>query len=355
MSLGRRGGLIALIVSCSAACLAQQAAVPAAPAAPAAVHETSSSRIRLDVVVTPKNGGAPASGLTAQDFTVLDNNAPQAVTSFRAYNGPDVPVEVTVVVDAVNAFYQTVSYERGQIEKFLKANGGKLDYPTQLAIFTDTGTQIQRGFSKDGNALSADLDKYVVGLRSIQRSAGVYGAGEQLQMSVRMLSQLTGHLSTLPGRKFILWVSPGWPILTGPHIYISVGQQKQIYSTIKDMSTGLREANVTLYNIDPLGTADIGIRTYYYQSFLKGIRKPSQTDFADLSLQVLATQSGGLVLNSSNNITAQLEKAMRDASAYYVLSFDPGKGEPDEYHDIAVKVAKPGYVARTRMGYYSQP
>jgi VWFA-related protein len=193
-----------------------------------------------------------------------------------------------------------------------------------------------------------------VGLRSIQRSAGIYGAGEQLQLSVRMLSQLVGHEATLPGRKLVLWVSPGWPILTGPHIYLGTGQQKQIFSTIMGLSTELREANVTLYAIDPLGTTDIGIRTYYYQTFLKGIRKPTQTDFADLSLQVVATQSGGLVLNSSNDITAQLEKAMRDASAYYMLSFDPGKGEPDEYHDIVVKVAKPGYVARTRSGYYSR-
>lgn len=350
MSLSRLAGLIVSILACPVACLPQQAAAPVAPAA----HEASPNQIILDVEVTPEKGGTPVAGLTTQDFTVLDNNVSQAVTSFHAYGGGDAPVAVTVVVDAVNASYQTVGYEREQIEKFLKANGGKLDYPTSLAIFTDKGMQIQPGFSKDGNALCGDLDKYVVGLRSIERSAGIYGAGEQLQLSVRTLSELTAHDAALPGRKFILWVSPGWPILTGPHIYVDADQEKQIYSTVMELSTAMREANVTLYNIDPLGTNDIGIRTYYYESFLKGVRKPDQTDFADLSLQVLATQSGGLVLNSSNDIAAQLQTAVRDASAYYVLSLDPGNGEPNEYHDIVVKVAKPGYVARTRMGYYSR-
>jgi VWFA-related protein len=313
----------------------------------------SPNQVSLSVVVTPQHGGTPIAGLTQQDFTVLDNGAPQTLTSFHAFNGTDAPVEVIVVVDAVNAFYQTVSFERGQIEKFLKANGGKLPYPTALAVFTDTGTQIQQGFSTDGNVLSGILDKYVVGLRDIQRSAGIYGAAEQMQMSVRMLSQLTAREAGRPGRKIVLWVSPGWPILTGPHIYVNPGQQKQIFSTIIDISTSLRKAGITLYAIDPLGTADIGLRTYYYQTFLKGIRKPSDTDFADLSLQVLATQSGGLVLNSSNDVTAQLTKAVQDVSPYYVLSFE-GKGEPNEYHQLAVKVQKPGVVARTRTGYYSR-
>jgi hypothetical protein len=39
------------------------------------------NRIFLDVVVTPKSG-TPVSGLLEQDFTILDNSAPQTITSF---------------------------------------------------------------------------------------------------------------------------------------------------------------------------------------------------------------------------------------------------------------------------------
>jgi hypothetical protein len=38
-------------------------------------------RIYLDVVVSPTSG-PPVSGLEQQDFTVLDNNVPQTLTSF---------------------------------------------------------------------------------------------------------------------------------------------------------------------------------------------------------------------------------------------------------------------------------
>ncbi len=283
MSILRRCGAVFSVLLFSGVCLAQQT-TPSSEAASAGPGPMGASpnRVSLSVVVTPQHGGTPVSGLMQQDFTVLDNGAPQTIASFHAFNGTDGPVEVIVVVDAVNAFYQTVPFERGQIEKFLKANGGKLPYPTALAIFTDTGTQIQQGFSTDGNVLSGILDKYVVGLRDIQRSAGIYGAAEQTQTSVRMLSQLTAREAARPGRKIALWVSPGWPILTGPRIYISEGQQKQIFSTIIDISTSLRKAGITLYNIDPLGTADIGMRTTTTKTLLKGIRKAERYGFCRL-------------------------------------------------------------------------
>ena len=59
----------------------------------------------------------------------------------------------------------------------------------------------------------------------------------------------------------------------------------------------------------------------------------------DLSLQVLAAQSGGLVLNGSNDLTALLEQSVADGQAYYELSFDPPRADhPDEYHHIEVQV-----------------
>jgi hypothetical protein len=44
------------------------------------------NRIYLDVVVTPTSG-PPVSGLHQQDFTLLDNNVPQVITSFEAVDG----------------------------------------------------------------------------------------------------------------------------------------------------------------------------------------------------------------------------------------------------------------------------
>ena len=341
--------LCAVFISmCAAVGLAQQPSQATQPGTSAAPP----NRITLDVVVSSKNG-EPVSGLTQQDFAVSDNKSPQTITSFRALSGQDQPIEVILLIDAVNTGYSTVAYERAQIDRFLQANGGALLYPTQLAVFTDTGAQIQQGFSKDGNALANLLDHYTVSLRAITRSAGFYGAADRLQLSLKTISQLAAFGNTLPGRKLLLWISPGWPILSGPNVELSTKQQAYIFDMISDLSTELRRARITVYSIDPSGTSDIGFRTFYYQSFLKGVRKPNQAQYGNLALQVLATQSGGLALNSSNDTAAMLQKAVDDAKAYYELSFDPVPGEPDEYHQIDVKLAKPGLTARTRSGYYS--
>jgi VWFA-related protein len=344
---------LAAILLCSTVGLAQQKAAQAPPAGNMA--REGRHAISLDVVVAPKTG-SPIAGLTQQDFTVLDNKVPQKITSFAALGGSAEPVEVIVVIDAVNTSYHTVAFERGEVDKFLLANGGKLAYPTALAVVSDTHTEIQNGFSTDGNRLSAALDHYTVALREVTRSAGFYGAGERLSYSIKALRMLTARGSALPGRKLVLWISPGWPLLSGPGVQISQKQQQGIFRTIVDLSTCLRMAQITLYSIDPLGAEDAGgFYTFYYQNFLKGIRTPGDAEFANLALQVLATQSGGLALNSSNDLTGMIQKAVADANGYYRLTFDPAPGEPDEYHQIEVKVTKPGLVARTRTGYYSQP
>ncbi len=170
MSIDTRLGLLLLVpLLCTAAACAQQTMPATQPA---------DSKIHLDVVAMPQSG-APVGGLRQQDFTLLDNKAAQPITSFQALSGNEAPIEVVLLVDAVNTSYQSVAYERGQIDKFLRANGGHLAHPTALAVLTDTGTQIQEGFSRDGNALTASLDQYAVGIRSIRHSAGFYGATER--------------------------------------------------------------------------------------------------------------------------------------------------------------------------------
>ena len=115
-------------------------------------------KIYLDVVVAPKSG-PPVSGLQQQDFTLIDNKSPRPLASFQALGGNDAAIEVILLVDAVNIGYNQMSFARDEIEKFLSENGGHLAYPTALAIFTETGTQIQEQFSNDGKALSASLDQ----------------------------------------------------------------------------------------------------------------------------------------------------------------------------------------------------
>jgi VWFA-related protein len=318
-------------------------------------------RIELNVQVTDKSG-APVRGLQKDDFTVADDKRPQNILSFRAVDEQAAqnavpPVEIILVVDAVNASFQAVTYERDQLKKFLLQNGGKLAQPVSLVIFADTGTKMQQGSSRDGNALAALYDQYETGLRIINRSQGIYGAAERFTLSLRALTSLADYEAKQPGRKLVIWFSPGWPLLTGPRIEYTRKDEEGFFNSIVALSNELRAADVTLYSIDPLGLADAGgVRISYYEEFLKGVPFASRAQAANLSLQVLAVQSGGRVLNSSNDVTGEIANCTSDANAYYVLSFEAARADhANEYHAIEVKTDKSGAKPRTRTGYYAQP
>lgn len=345
LTYARLGCFLLVSLAGAASVTAQQPTPPA---------QAGSDRMYLDVVVTQKSG-APIGGLQQQDFTLLDNKVPQTITSFQAVTGRDAPIDVIVVIDAVNDTVENVSYERLQIDKFLRADGGNLKYPVALMLFTDTGIAGISSFSIDGNALGAALDKSTIGLRDIGRTAGYWGATERVQLSLTALGQLVDSEASRPERKVIVWVSPGWPLLYSREPGLEAGLQQQTFTNIVRISTDLQRARVTLYNVDPLGAGQSALQATYYKNFLQGISKPSQTQVADLGLQVLAVQSGGLVFNASNNIASLLEQCLADAASYYELSFEPSAAErPDEYHRLDIRLAK-GLTAHTRQGYYAQP
>jgi VWFA-related protein len=310
--------------------------------------------IQLDVVVAPK-AGSPVANLVQQDFTVVDNKVTQPITAFKAISAKQEPVNVILVVDAVNTSFTNIGYERGQIANFLKANGGRLAYPTKLAIVTDTGTQMSEGFSSDGTAIDGTFENFAVALRNITRSSGVYGADERFQLSLKALANIAATDANPSGRQIILWISPGWPLLSGPNIQLASGQRERLFATIVALSNELRSERVTLYSIDSLGAGEGIGRVFLYQNYVKGVSKPSQVEIGDLSLQALAEQTGGMALNSTD-VAGLLNRCIADLNAYYELTIEALPAEqPNEYHHLEVKVDKPGLVARTRQGYYSQP
>jgi VWFA-related protein len=330
------------------------ATVPAQqPGAPAPVP---SNRIYLNVVVTPKSG-APVSGLQKKDFTLLDNKVPETITSFQEVPGRDAPIEIILVIDAVNADLQALDYERIEIDKFLQNDKGNLAYPIALAIVNDTGVTIVGGkFSSDGNELSASLMKEIVGLRAIKSSAGLWGATERLQLSISALGQIVDSEAPRPGRKLIFWVSPGWPLLNVPGVEFDARQQQKFFATLVHTYTNLIKGGITLYSIDPLGAGENTLRASDYEQFLKGVSKSSQVQIGNLGLQVIAIHSGGLAVGPDNDIAGLVKRCVADSAPYYEISFDPPEADgPNEYHHLEVKVDTPGLTARTHEEYYAQP
>jgi VWFA-related protein len=93
-----------------------------------------------------------------------------------------------------------------------------------------------------------------------------------------------------------------------------------------------------------------------YKEFLRGVKSAHQAESGDLALQVFAVQSGGRVLDSSNDLAGQIANCMEDLSTFYTISFTPAHADhANDYHDLKVQVSRPGLAARTNTGYYNQP
>jgi VWFA-related protein len=315
----------------------------------------ATGRISIQVVVSDKQGH-PVAGLQASDFTLLDNKQAQKLVGFRAIDHDTLrtdPVLVVIVVDMINTGFDTVARERQELATFLKEDGGELANPTSIAIFADSGVKVAKGSSQDGNALLEAFNKSQSELRIIGRNSGFYGAADRLQMSLSQLGQLAAFEATQPGRKMILVISPGWPLLARAGDESDLKQRNWVFNSIVQFTNGLREANIQLYCLDPF---DLGrTNPFYYEGYRKGVSALKDATYPNLALQVLAEHSGGQVIIHGRDISGELNTAVRDASVSYELTFEAVPGDrPNEYHALQVQVDKPNITVHTNSGYYAR-
>lgn len=358
-------GLVGLVWISLAAIAQQQAApAPAGELQPATAERatTNGQPLQLDVVVTDK-AGKPVAGLQQQDFTVLDDKRPVQILSFRADSGtahapvPGMTPEIILILDEVNTPFDRAVYAREGVVKFLRENDGKLPYPVTLGFLSDDGLLLQTAPTLDGAALATALDQQLRGRRAIDRGAGVYGAEERLKISMDGLETLMKDEQGKPNRKMVIWVSPGWPMLTGLGDNLAENQKQHVFRSAMRLSAQLRQERMTFYSIDTTDPInEQGSRPTYYENFTKGLMRPTNADIGDLGLQVLAEQTGGRVIFGNEMIDKSLDTCAQDLSAYYTLTIDPAPGDrPNEFHELEIKVDRPKVTARTRNGYYTQP
>lgn len=327
-----------------------------AQSSPAADDTPRGNRISINVVATDKKG-QPIRDLQAGDFTVFDNKEPQKVLAFHAVDAntrQQDPVHVVIVMDMINTGVTVVAREREQLGEFLKQNGGELTNPTSIATFAETGAKVEQGFTLDGNALNTTFEKQQSELRSEGRSAGFWGAADRFRLSLNQLGELVSYEAKVPGRKLVLVIGPGWPLLSWAGSEADMKQRTQVFNSIVQLTNLLQQAHVALYCIYPF---ELGRNTpFYYQTYLKGVPAPKNAEYANLALQVLAEHSGGQVFISGPVILPGLNTAVRDASTSYGLTFDTAPGDrPNEYHAIEVRVDRPNVIVRTTKGYYARP
>ena len=359
-----------IVLSLSAVAIAQSGAgtevgavqSPAATQAPvlnprttaAPTPDATDGRIHLDVVVTDK-AGKPVSGLELKDFTLLDDGRPAKILSFHGIDAvaqaASKPVEVILMLDAVNLGIQAVARTRLQLADFLRQNGGHLAEPVSIFVFNDDGAKVLAQPSMDGNLLATQLEQSESKMRVIRRSSQYEGL-DRFELSLKWISIIAQTEAKRPDKKLLVWAGPGWPLLDRA-VDLSTKDQQGLFNSIVFLSTTLREGHTSLYSVT---MGEFNATTFLYQGYLKGVKTAEKANFPNLQLKVLATQSGGRVVGPDNDIAAQIESCVQDARAFYTLSFDPPKADrANEYHDLKVTVDQTGLTARSSTGYYNQP
>lgn len=315
--------------------------------------------VTLDVTVAGRNNPKPVAGLTEPNFTILDNEAPAKILSFKAVKQPadDPPIQIYLLLDTVNANFELVGAVRDRIAEFLKKNGPTLPYPLSFVVLSEKGVEIQKTPSTSTADLLVDLNSIQTKLRNLTCATGFYGAVERNQISLTALSRFAQVEHDKPGRKLFIWISPGWAYLSNPGIDLTSHDQIALFNNVVSLSTLLELSGITLYSVDPIGVVDAGtFRTSYYETFVKGLASPKNAQWGNLSLQVLAVHTGGQALNSGNDIAGEISQCIDDASAFYIITIPRARGDkPNTLHTIQVKILDTNLKPRTLFGYYAQP
>jgi VWFA-related protein len=339
-------------------------------------------RIVLNVEVRDASGN-PITGLNAEDFTLMQDQQPRSIVTFRAVNGETaaVPPQVMLLLDAVNNSSRDLANDRKGVETFLRQSPAALAYPTSIAVLSDA--EIRSGpLTRDRDALlgeledlsgrlhpiacASDVNPNDRTLRAVWMPGAVSGVDSSKELnclnqrfitSISALTRFAKLQVDIPGRVILIWLGSGWPLLNNKQFRPDDASVKAgFFGNLVQVSTALREAQVTLNVLLPSSLFRIAeSRDEHDNAFFNGVPNQDEVTAASLGVQALAHQSGGQVLIGAKNISGGIAACMTDVQSYYELTFDSAPAAQfGEYHSVQVKVNKPGVTVRTNTVYYAE-
>ncbi len=320
--------------------------------------------IQLDVSVIDKDH-QPVRGLTAADFTVLENGQKQAVQAFAAIDLPDNPPETAgwmrdvapdvtsntgveedrLVVIVMDDYAEDVGKDLWAQRSAKEIGRGVVERlgPRDLAAIVYTvASRNNQEFTHDRARLLAAIERF-------------NPAANAPQMSVaRVLEGVCEVLGSVPQRrKVLVWVSPG---IVPPR------------SSLVAFIHAAQLANVNVYPIDPAGirppTTDspqpgvAGGDTTGGDTFranterMNGIvRLAALQD----TLFGTAAQTGGHAFQW-NEFKKSLTQVFRETGSFYLLGYVSSNTTPDgKLRRLEVKVSRRGATVNARSGNWPEP
>ncbi|MGC2617845.1 MAG: VWA domain-containing protein [Acidobacteriaceae bacterium] len=430
-------GCAALLVCGAGVGVAQNTAAPDAQTASdqVPIFRTNSNLVLLDVVV--RDHGKPVQGLTQSEFHLFEDGKPQQVTIFEEHKATDA-LEVAkapvlpphfysndpryvltsaanvVLLDALNTPFTDQVYVRRRMLAYLKT----IPPGTRVAVFTlASRLRMVEGFNAEPGSLEKALqeskanpevsplmdpaaDQAMTDLTNMQMSGDAsstaVAAMQQFQqdqqqfqyemrirMTIEAMDQLGRYLSTIPGRKNLIWFSGAFPaIVMGGGQLGQVTMDLDFTEQVKKMNALLALARVAVYPVDARGlqgsSMDMAeanptnpqlfnsIRTgpggagVGGQSTLSQSVDASNAQFLVMNqqehwvMQMIANGTGGVAYFNTNGVGEALGEAIANGSNYYTLGYTPQNRNYDgSYRAVEVRLEDTHDDLEYRRGYYA--
>lgn len=377
--------------------------------------------VNIDAWVTDENGD-PVEGLESADFEVLRDGAPVPVTNFYAVvdglpteesesttfrEVPEDPLDLARPLSPIDeehrlwliVFIDNFNIDPVERKRVLPSLRIFLSQTLQpgdrgMVVTYDRGLEVRAPFTSDSQRLLAAVDEAaeesgfaVIRRREQQdvlkridkarndRLALNYARGyaealrNEVDRTVQALERLVESLGGLPGRKAMLHVSSGVPMLAGEEMFTIVGDKfgmSEAYAEIGRHDTTRawervdRAANahrVVFYTLDAGGMRGM----HFTQAEYEGLVTPDLRRTMDsvvpenmqASLRLMALETGGRAILNQNEPLPALDRVREDFRTFYSLGISSTGVDSARHHEIEVRLVEPrrGWSVRHRGAY----
>jgi VWFA-related protein len=384
--------------------------LPTEPASPPSPQDGGSSRaqsrlVDVGLVVYDKKGH-PVMDLKPEDLEISDNGHKQLIRAFRqtagqAASAPDFAFSnrtagplaapapgsaaTILLIDSSHMAASDLARVRPQMLQFLAV----LPSAERVGLYTLTGLgfHVVQEITTDHAAVVVRLQNWKTGADQKPDDASSIDPellslrGNPTGASLLLLTAAARHLSAVPGRKNVVWISTDNVLADRPAQKGGVDQgstpigslglraqeamneaHASVYPCdVSQLEGGAVDASLEHRNAEPARpTADrAGLSGNTLEQDVLPDRAPAEMHQNTHSIQEpirqVAEATGGRNLRRPASLAADLASVLEDGHAAYMLSFSP-QGEPDgQVHALTVKVAsRGGLTLRYRTGYLFQ-
>ena len=380
---------------------------PPTPTNQVPVFRSSAHLVQVSVLVHDSHGH-PVDDLKKDDFVVSENGRPQQISFFweasadksAALSVPlpphifsnviaenrDVPTSVVVVLlDLLNTSWNDQLYARKGLLKFFQ----QLQPQDRVAIFalgrhsltllhdytTDASSLIAR-LEKATGEIPTELDGSTVNtnaqseLRNLgldaladadQREADFYTSGRVVN-TLSTLEAIAQHLSGVPGRKSLIWLSGGFPLTIGFDEVPAIGSTREQRTFTREMDAAVRALNnsgIAVYPVDARGLMvlpgfDASVRGVPRVGTGRGGSRLAPINDNIDSMKELASRTGGRAAYNTNDLSRAIRQAIDDSKVTYTIGYySTDERQDGKFREIHVKVDRPHVDVRYRKGYFA--